>query len=105
MLSFKDDCAHPFASTNRLTIWSRSAPCIRQGSARILNIKVQRIGGVWPARQAHVPARAAGICWWLGTVPALGLASVQGRHLATRPTFTLPCDAVASARGFGDDLV
>ena len=78
---------------------------VRQGSARILNIKVQRIGGVWPARQAHDLARAAGISCWLGTMPELGIASVQGLHLATLPNFTLPSDVVASERWFVDDIV
>jgi len=77
---------------------------IRQGSARILNIKVQRMGGLWPARQAHELARAAGISCWLGTMPELGIASAQGLHLATLPNFTLPSDVVASERWFVDDV-
>ena len=78
---------------------------IRQGSGRILNIKVQRMGGLWPARQAHDLARAAGISCWLGTMPELGIASVQGLHLATLPNFTLPSDVVASERWFVDDIL
>ena len=78
---------------------------VRQGSARILNIKVQRMGGLWPARQAHDLARAAGISCWLGTMPELGIASVQGLHLATLPNFTLPSDVVASERWFVDDIL
>jgi O-succinylbenzoate synthase len=77
---------------------------IRQGSGRILNIKVQRMGGLWPARQAHDLAMAAGISCWLGTMPELGIASVQGLHLATLPNFTLPSDVVASDRWFVDDV-
>jgi len=59
---------------------------VRQGSARILNIKVQRIGGVWPARQAHDLARAAGISCWLGTMPELGSPRCKAyiwRHFRT----------------------
>jgi len=78
---------------------------IRQGSGRILNIKVQRMGGLWPARQAHDLARAAGISCWLGTMPELGIASAQGLHLATLPNFTLPSDVVASERWFIDDIL
>jgi o-succinylbenzoate synthase len=77
---------------------------IRQGSGRILNIKTQRMGGLWPARQAHDLARAAGISCWLGTMPELGIASAQGLHLATLPNFTLPADVVASERWFIDDV-
>ncbi len=77
---------------------------IRQNSGRILNIKVQRMGGLWPARQAHDLARSAGISCWLGTMPELGIASAQGLHLATLPNFTLPSDVVASERWFVDDV-
>ncbi|PYX82695.1 MAG: hypothetical protein DMG70_13935 [Acidobacteria bacterium] len=35
----------------------------------------------------------------------VGIASVQGLHLATLPNFTLPSDVVASERWFVDDIV
>ncbi len=78
---------------------------VRLGSARILNIKVQRMGGLVPARQAHDAARAAGIPCWLGTMPELGVASVQGLHLATLPSFTYPTDVEASSRWYVDDII
>ena len=81
------------------------AEIIRLGSAKIINIKVQRLGGLWPARLAHDAARAAGLACWLGTMPELGIASAQGLHLATLPGFTLPTDVEASARWYGDDLI
>ncbi len=77
---------------------------IRLGSARILNIKVQRMGGLWPARQAHDLAKSAGLPCWLGTMPELGVASAQGLHLATLPGFTFPSDVEASARWYVDDI-
>jgi O-succinylbenzoate synthase len=78
---------------------------IRLGSARILNIKVQRMGGLWPARQAHDMARSAGIPCWLGTMPELGIASAQGLHLATLPNFKFPTDVEASERWYVDDII
>ena len=78
---------------------------IRLGSGRILNIKVQRMGGLWPARQAHDLARAAGMPCWLGTMPELGVASAQGLHLGTLPNFTYPTDVEASARWYVDDVI
>ncbi|MGH9650080.1 MAG: enolase C-terminal domain-like protein, partial [Terriglobales bacterium] len=75
------------------------------GSARILNIKVQRMGGLGPARQAHDAAQAAGIPCWLGTMPELGIASAQGLHLATLANFTFPTDVEASARWYVDDII
>ncbi len=78
---------------------------IRLKSARILNIKVQRMGGLGPARQAHDTAQAAGIPCWLGTMPELGIASGQGLHLATLPNFTYPSDVEASLRWYVDDII
>ena len=77
---------------------------IQLGSARIINIKVQRVGGLGRARQMHDRARAAGLDCWLGTMPELAIASAQGLHLATLPGFTYPTDVEASERWYIDDL-
>lgn len=78
---------------------------IRMRSGRILNIKVQRMGGLWEAQRAHDLAQAAGIPCWMGTMPELGVASAQGLHLATLPNFTLPSDIEASTRWYTDDII
>jgi o-succinylbenzoate synthase len=81
------------------------ATAIRLGSAKIINIKVQRMGGLAPAKQAHDAAKAAGIPCWMGTMPELGVASAQALHLATLENFTFPTDVEASARWFKDDII
>ena len=81
------------------------ATAIRLGSAKIINIKVQRMGGLAPAIQAHDSAQAAGIPCWMGTMPELGVASAQAVHLATLGNFTFPTDVEASARWFKDDII
>lgn len=78
---------------------------IRLGSGRILNIKVQRMGGLWAAKHAHDVAQAAGLPCWLGTMPELGVASAQGLHLGTLPGFLFPSDVEASARWYADDII
>ncbi len=78
---------------------------IALGSARIINIKIQRVGGLEAARRMHDRARDAGLPCWLGTMPELGIASAQGLHLATLPGFTFPTDVEASERWYPDDLV
>jgi o-succinylbenzoate synthase len=78
---------------------------IRLRSAGILNIKVQRMGGLWYAKLAHDAAQAAGIPCWLGTMPELGIASAQGLHLGTLPNFRFPSDVEASRRWFADDII
>jgi O-succinylbenzoate synthase len=78
---------------------------LRLGSARILNIKVQRVGGLAPARAMYHRAARAGMDCWMGTMPELGIASAQALHLATLPGFTYPTDVEASRRWFHDDII
>jgi O-succinylbenzoate synthase len=75
------------------------------GSARILNIKIQRVGGLAPALAMYIRAREAGMPCWLGTMPELGIASAQGLHLATLPGFSYPTDVESSLRWYTDDIV
>ena len=78
---------------------------IEMESAKIINIKIQRVGGLTNARRMHDRAREAGLGIWLGTMPELGVASGQGLHLATLPGFNFPTDVEASERWYSDDLV
>ena len=74
------------------------------GSARIINVKVQRVGGLAAARKMHDAAAGAGLPCWVGTMPELGIASAHGLHLATLPNFTYPSDIEASARWYPEDI-
>lgn len=74
-------------------------------AARIINIKVQRVGGLWNARAMHDRARSAGLECWLGTMPELGIASVQALEIASLPGFVYPTDIEESRRWYAEDLV
>jgi o-succinylbenzoate synthase len=80
------------------------ASIIENDAARIINIKVQRVGGLSEARLMLAAARAAGLECWVGTMPELGVASAQGLHLATLDGFTYPTDIEASTRWYVDDV-
>jgi O-succinylbenzoate synthase len=81
------------------------ASLIENDAARIINIKVQRVGGLSEARLMLAVARAAGLECWVGTMPELGVASAQGLHLATLDGFTYPTDIEASTRWYVDDVI
>ena len=78
---------------------------IQKRAARIINIKVQRVGGLSEAREMFKTACQAGLECWVGTMPELGIASAQGLHFATLDGFAYPTDIEASARWYVDDLV
>lgn len=78
---------------------------IENKAARIVNIKIQRVGGLTEALSMLTAARAGGLKCWVGTMPELGIASAQGLHLATHVGFTLPTDIEASLRWYVDDVI
>ena len=78
---------------------------IEKKAARIINVKVQRVGGLSEALLMLETARAAGLRCWVGTMPELGIASAQGLHLAMHSGFSFPTDIEASTRWYVDDVI
>jgi len=88
---------------------AESMPALQQvikcQAARILNIKVQRVGGLSEALLMLKTARAAGLQCWVGTMPELGIASAQDLQLAMHDGFSFPTDIEASTRWYVDDVI
>ena len=78
---------------------------ISHKAARIINIKVQRVGGLSEALLMLEAANAAGLQCWVGTMPELGIASAQGLNLAMHSGFSFPTDIEASSRWYVDDVI
>jgi o-succinylbenzoate synthase len=73
-------------------------------AARILNIKLQRLGTLAAALRVCELAREAGIDCWVGTMPELGIGAHAAMHLATLPNIVFPTDVEASERWFVADV-
>jgi O-succinylbenzoate synthase len=91
-----DESAESLGSVARL---------VEKQAARIINIKVQRVGGLSEALLMLNAARAAELECWVGTMPELGIASAQALHLAMHEGFSFPTDVEASRRWYVDDVV
>jgi O-succinylbenzoate synthase len=78
---------------------------ISLGSCKIINIKVQRMGGLGKSKEVHDLCQQANIPVWAGTMPELGIGSVQAIHIATLPNFSYPTDVESSSRWFVDDII
>ena len=64
-------------------------------AADVINIKILKLGGLYPARQVIAMAQAAGVPVKLGSMPELGIASRAAVHLAcASPNATVPGDYV-----------
>lgn len=78
---------------------------IEMKSCKIVNIKIQRVGGLMHAKEIHDICANAGVPVWAGTMPELGIGGAQTVHLATLPNFAYPTDVESSARWFVDDII
>jgi O-succinylbenzoate synthase len=83
----------------------KAAEAIRRGACRIVNIKIQRVGGFGPARVLHDLCYEQGVACWVGTMPELGVGQAQAIHLAALANCKYPTDVEPSARWFVDDYV
>ncbi len=78
---------------------------IRMKSCRIVDIKIQRVGGLANAIAVHDLCASVGMSVSAGTMPELGIGGAQTLHLATLPNFAYPTDVESSARWFIDDVI
>jgi O-succinylbenzoate synthase len=83
----------------------QTAAAIERGCCRIVNLKIQRVGGLGPAVAIHNLCRQHGIACWVGSMPELGIGQAHGIHLATLANCKYPSDLEPSARWFVDDYV
>jgi O-succinylbenzoate synthase len=83
----------------------RALEAIARGAGRVVNLKIQRVGGLGPALAMHDLCRQHGVACWVGTMPELGVGQAQGIHLATLANCKYPSDIEPSARWFIDDCV
>lgn len=81
----------------------RTAEAIRRGAGRIVNLKLQRVGGLGPAQAIHDLCYQNGVDCWVGAMPELGIGQAHAIHLATLPNCKYPADIEPSARWFVDD--
>jgi o-succinylbenzoate synthase len=81
------------------------ADAIAKKSCRIVNIKIQRVGGFENAVAVHNLCESHGIPVWAGTMPELGIGSAQTLHMATMKNATFPTDVESTARWFVEDII
>ncbi|HEY9292417.1 MAG TPA: o-succinylbenzoate synthase [Microlunatus sp.] len=71
----------------------------------VLNIKVSRMGGLTPAKQAHDVAQQNGIRVWCGGMHEFGIGRAANVALSSLPGFSLPSDVSASAKYYARDVI
>ncbi len=74
-------------------------------ACRIVNIKLQRVGGFLEAFRIIEACEQCGLPFWMGTMPELGIGSAQALVLASHPSCAYPTDVEPSARWYCDDIL
>jgi O-succinylbenzoate synthase len=75
------------------------------GAARVINIKVGRVGGYAAARAIHDLSEAFGAPVWCGGMLESGIGRAHNIHLATLRNFTKPGDTSSASRYFKRDII
>lgn len=74
-------------------------------AARVINIKVGRVGGFAAARAIHDVSAAFGAPVWCGGMLESGIGRAHNIHLATLANFTKPGDTSSASRYFKRDII
>jgi O-succinylbenzoate synthase len=75
------------------------------GAARVINIKVGRVGGFAEARAIHDICEAFGVPVWCGGMLESGIGRAHNIHLATLRNFSKPGDTSSASRYFKRDII
>lgn len=105
LAALQDAVVTPVCLDETADTLERTAEALRRGAGRVVNLKLQRVGGFGPALAMHDYCQAHGVACWVGTMPELGIGQAQGIHLATLANCKYPTDVEPSARWFVDDYV
>ncbi len=74
-------------------------------AARVINIKVGRVGGFGAARAIHDLCAAFDVPVWCGGMLESGIGRAQNIHLATLANYSKPGDTSSSSRYFKRDII
>lgn len=78
---------------------------LQSDAARVINIKVGRVGGHAAARQIHDLCQAWQVPVWCGGMLESGIGRAHNIHLSTLPGFTKPGDTSSASRYFTRDII
>lgn len=84
---------------------SDARKALAMGAARVINIKVGRVGGFAAARAIHDVSEAFGAPVWCGGMLESGIGRAHNIHLATMANFTKPGDTSSASRYFRRDII
>jgi O-succinylbenzoate synthase len=101
----QQELATPICLDESITGARAARQAIAQGSCRIINMKVGRVGGYSEALAIHAHCGARAVPLWCGGMLESGIGRAHNIALASLPGFALPGDISASRRYFARDVI
>ncbi len=105
LAALQTESATPICLDESADTLEQTAEAIGRGVCKIVNLKLQRAGGLAAARAIHDLCFQNGVACWVGAMPELGLGQSYGVHLGTLANCKYASDVQPSARWFSDDVV
>jgi len=99
------ELATPICLDESITGLRAARQALDEGSCRILNMKVGRVGGYSEALAIHELCRERSVPLWCGGMLESGIGRAHNIALASLPGFALPGDISASRRYFARDVI
>ncbi|WEG12967.1 o-succinylbenzoate synthase [Pullulanibacillus sp. KACC 23026] len=78
---------------------------IDYGAAKVINIKIGKVGGLSEAKRIHDYCFERGVPVWCGGMLEAGVGRAHNIALTTLPGFTLPGDTAASSNYWEHDII
>lgn len=91
-----DECIRTVADTRK---------ALQTDAARVINIKVGRVGGFQESKRIHDLCSAFDVPVWCGGMLEAGIGRAHNIHLSTLANFRKPGDTSSSSRYFTRDIV
>lgn len=101
----QDQLATPICLDESITSPGLVAAALDLGAARIVNVKVSRLGGLGAAVAVHDLCHERGVPVWCGGMHEFGVGRAANVALASLPGFSLPGDVSGSDKYFAEDVV
>ncbi|GAA5532203.1 o-succinylbenzoate synthase [Deinococcus aluminii] len=95
----------PICLDESITSVADTRKALTLGAARVINLKVGRVGGHLEARRIHDLTLAFGVPLWCGGMVETGVGRAHNIHLSTLENFTLPGDTSSASRYWDHDII
>ncbi len=99
------EIATPICLDEPITSLGKAREAVELGSAKIINIKLGRVGGYSEALRIHNFCQEKNVPVWCGGMLEAGVGRVHNIALSSLPNFVLPGDISASKRYWKQDII